>query len=113
MPNVLIKMKDESELSLELDKEEVLYDGVERHGTKLPHGCLAGSCGSCRCIIHKGHELLAPARAIEMNTIEHIVEKYEEKYGVGFLEGKIVRLACRARIKEEGDIIIEPIKEKI
>lgn len=113
MPSVLIKMKDGSELTYELDQEELIYDGVERQGTKLPHGCLAGSCGSCRCIIHEGSDQLSPAGAIEENTVQHLIEKYEEKYGKDFLEGKNIRLACRSRIKGEGNIVIEPIKEKI
>jgi ferredoxin len=111
MPKALILLPNGEEKEFEITEGEPVYDGVEKHGLKLPHGCLAGSCGTCRCIVHEGNENLSKKGAVEENTVEHIIQKYEEKYGKDFFKGKQVRLVCRAKIF--GDVKLEPIKEKI
>ena len=106
MPRVSIKDMDQS---FELEENEVIFDGLERQGQELPHGCLAGSCGSCRIEVIEGAENLKPASTIEQDTIEAVSEEYEQNHGEGTLSGKTVRLSCRARILT-GSIIITPLK---
>lgn len=111
MATVSLKRENGEISTFDVENNSIIFDALEDKGEKLPHGCLAGSCGSCRCIINKGTENLSPPGAIESNTIAHVLEQYQKKYGKDFLKNKIIRLSCRAKIL--GDIEIEPIKEKL
>ncbi|MCO4753351.1 MAG: (2Fe-2S)-binding protein [Bacteriovoracaceae bacterium] len=95
-------------LKFELEEGEILFDALDNQGEKLPHGCLAGSCGACRIEITEGAENLKPASAIERDTIEAISENYEKRNGPGSLEARTIRLSCRARVL--GDVSIKPLK---
>jgi ferredoxin len=105
MPTVLVHLPATNEndgiktqkFSVELNR--AIYDELERQDLKLPHGCLAGSCGSCRIQVISGSENLAPMGAVEADTVAHIEGNYP---------GKTVRLSCRAKIL--GDIEIAPLK---
>lgn len=83
---------------------QVIFDQLDAQGVILPHGCLAGSCGSCRTIILSGNDQLAPKSAIETDTVNHLKSSYPQKYS-GDTE---LRLTCRARIVGEGKIEILP-----
>ncbi len=98
----------DKEIDFEVEENEVVFDALDNAGEKLPHGCLAGSCGACRIEIIEGSDNLKPASAIENNTIEAIVESYERKHGEGACQGKNIRLACRARVL--GDIKFKSFK---
>lgn len=118
MPSVSVKninendeLEDNNEKFFEVNQGQILYDELEAQEFKLPHGCLAGSCGSCRVWVIEGEEQLAPASAIEQNTLEAIKQTYNETQGPEFLEGKSLRLSCRARIKGEGKIVIAALKK--
>jgi len=91
----------DSEKEYEVESEDIIFDALDNHGEKLPHGCLAGSCGACRIEVIEGDENLKPPSAIELNTIEAIVENYEKRHGAGSCDGKKIRLACRARVRGE------------
>ena len=78
---------------------KILYDELDRQGLQLPHGCLAGSCGSCRIHVLKGIENLSPMGVVETDTVGHIQKEYP---------GKIVRLSCRAKVL--GDVEIVPLR---
>lgn len=114
MPTVsLIKFNQEgtpetsdSPETYEVEAGELLFDELEMQGKVLPHGCLAGSCGSCRIIVTEGAQNLSAPRAIETDTLNHLKQEYREKKGEGFLQGEL-RLACRARV--QGDITCGPI----
>lgn len=109
MPTVLVYLKKETDLPNEKDLgsprqykinlNEILYDELDRQGLQLPHGCLAGSCGSCRIHVIKGIENLSQMGAVETDTVKHLKDSYPQKN---------VRLACRAKIL--GDIEITPLK---
>jgi ferredoxin len=71
-------------------ENQTIFDALEAQGTTLPHGCLAGSCGSCRIEIKKGNEYLSPPSAIENNTIESLRKMYPEV--------QHIRLSCRTRL---------------
>lgn len=73
-----------------------IFDAVQDQGKTLPHGCLSGSCGSCRIQIIEGVDNLCKPGIIEENTIEAISEEHPE-----VAQGH-VRLACRAKVS--GDI---------
>jgi ferredoxin len=90
---------DKREL-VEVQSGKILYDELEAHGLILPHGCLAGSCGSCRIEIIEGAENLAPPGAVEMDTIESLKKNYPEN--------KVIRLSCRAKVL--GNVTIAPLK---
>lgn len=96
--------------TLEIELSQTLYDECERQGVLLPHGCLAGSCGSCRILIEDGLENLKPASLIEQNTIDALKEELLERYGEEFLQGKEVRLSCRARLINDGPLKFRPFK---
>jgi ferredoxin len=104
MPTVLVHL-DSNEKGPSKPREykvnlnQVLYDELERQGLELPHGCLAGSCGSCRIHVLKGIENLSPMGVVENDTVDHIKESHP---------GKTVRLSCRAKVL--GDVEITPLK---
>lgn len=92
-----------------VDEGAVLFEALEEQGTILPHGCLAGSCGSCRIEILNGADQLSPASAIETDTIEHLEKSYRDRFGENFLDGKTLRLSCRAKVL--GDVTICKVRE--
>jgi len=108
MPKVSLEEND-SASKYEVEEDEIIYHALERQGKKLPHGCLAGSCGSCRIIVIEGENNLKEPGYIESDTIRHLKETYNEKYGEDFLKNKTIRLSCRARIKKN-DVLIKPLK---
>lgn len=87
--------------TLELNEGDIVFDAYEKKGIELPHGCLSGSCGSCKIEILEGAENLEPAGAVENDTIKSIKMNLAMKYGESFLQGRTLRLACRAKIKGE------------
>lgn len=105
MPRVSLEHKN---LEYEVEEGEILFDALDNLGEKLPHGCLAGSCGACRVEILEGAQNLKPPSMIEQNTLEAIKENYEKRNGSGSSEGKQIRLACRARVL--GDVKIKPFR---
>ncbi|RLA67037.1 MAG: hypothetical protein DRQ88_04605 [Epsilonproteobacteria bacterium] len=110
MPNVSLKNNNEVKL-FEVHENELIWDELDRLGTKLPAGCLAGSCGTCRIEVLEGAQNLSPLSVVEKETVHHLEEQYKKIYGEDFLKGKTLRLSCRARVT--GDISITPFKEKI
>lgn len=98
----------DKEKEFEVEENEVIFDALDNAGEKLPHGCLAGSCGACRIEVIEGFENLKPASAIENNTIDAIVENIEKRDGAGSCADKKIRLACRARVL--GDIKFKSFK---
>lgn len=109
--HIALLTEENEEKKFEVNEGELIWDELERLGTKLPAGCLAGSCGTCRINVLQGEKNLAPKGAIETETVNHLMDQYKKKYGEDFLKDKNIRLACRARIK--GNIKITPLKEKI
>lgn len=105
MPTVLVNLKSSNENEsnksqlYKVNLNQILYDELERQGLVLPHGCLAGSCGSCRIHVDKGIENLSPMGVVETDTVESIKNSYP---------GKTVRLSCRAKVL--GDVEITPLK---
>ena len=105
MPTVLVHLdipneKDEkTPREYKVNLNQILYDELDRQGLQLPHGCLAGSCGSCRIHVIKGIENLSPMGVVETDTVSHLQSEYP---------GKTVRLSCRAKVL--GDIEIVPLK---
>jgi ferredoxin len=92
----------------EIKENDILFDALDTQGKTLPHGCLAGSCGACRIEVISGSENLKPPSAIEENTIMAIKQNYTRIHGAGALDGREVRLSCRARVL--GDVCIKPLK---
>lgn len=105
MPTVLVHLESSDEKNsyktqeYKVDTGLILHDELERQGLSLPHGCLAGSCGSCRIHVLKGLEFLSPMGVIETDTVNSIKDLYPGKY---------VRLSCRSKVY--GNIEITPIK---
>jgi ferredoxin len=105
MPRVSLK---DTNIELEVNEGEILYDALYDRGTELPHGCLSGSCGACRVEVLEGANNLVPAGLIEQNTIEAVCDEFVQTRGEDFIKNKTVRLSCRAKVL--GDITIKPIK---
>lgn len=99
MPRVSISGTNKS---YEVAENGILYDSLLDQGEELPHGCLSGSCGVCKIEVLDGQENLAPAGVIEANTVASIIADN------GNLEGKNVRLSCRAKVI--GNVVFRPIK---
>ncbi|MCP4912698.1 MAG: (2Fe-2S)-binding protein [Oligoflexia bacterium] len=117
MPTVsLMELNDagqitgKTEAEFEGKEHATLYDCADDAGQELPHGCLAGSCGSCRILVIEGEENLSSPSAIERDTISHISDPYIEKFGEEFFSDKSIRLSCRAKIKGEGDVKFANLK---
>lgn len=105
MPRVSI---EGTEKVFEVKEGGILYDSLSDQGEELPHGCLSGSCGACRIEVVSGEENLQPAGVIESNTLESLRGEFTEKRGKDFVEGKTIRLACRAKVN--GEVCFKPIK---
>jgi len=103
MPTVLVKAEspNENDKEYEVKEGQLLFDELERLGHVLPHGCLAGSCGSCRIEILEGFENLSTPGAVESDTIAALEKDYA---GLN----KKIRLSCRAKIL--GNITIAKLK---
>lgn len=91
----------------EVEKNSILYNALADQGVDLPHGCLAGSCGACRIDVKAGSDNLAPASAIEQNTIESIVGELTQTQGAEKIAQMSIRLSCRAKVI--GDVEIIPL----
>lgn len=105
MPTVLVNLPIPNENKSEkreykVNLNNILYDELERQGLVLPHGCLAGSCGSCRIEIVQGIENLSPMGVVETDTIESIKNSYP---------GKTIRLSCRAKVL--GDVELKLVNK--
>ncbi len=102
MPTVLVKSSSplETDKSFEIFEGETIFEGLERLGHILPHGCLAGSCGACRIEVIAGNENLKIPGAVEGDTIAHIKNQLARSE-------VNVRLACRAKII--GDVEIKKL----
>jgi ferredoxin len=105
MPRVSIP---DSEKIFEVNEGEILYDSLYDRGLELPHGCLSGSCGACRVEVLEGTENLSQPGVIESNTIEALKDEFFNTRGKEFVEGKTIRLSCRAKVV--GDVSFRPIK---
>ena len=92
MPAVSIHLKDVGTRSFELADGEVLYEGLERQGLELPHGCLAGSCSTCKVIILEGSENLDGPGVIEADTLASVYQNNPS------IKNKVIRLSCRAKV---------------
>jgi ferredoxin len=99
----IVSISDQN-LSVEINKNDILFNALDDKGIKLPHGCLAGSCGACRIEILEGKENLLPPGMIETNTINSLKDYYKKNNSSEQVEEKCLRLSCRAKII--GDIKI-------
>lgn len=105
MPRVSIQ---DTSKTVDVNDGEILYDALYDRGVELPHGCLSGSCGACRVEVVSGKEHLQAPGVIETNTIDALKEEFRKTKGVEFVDGKEIRLSCRAKVL--GDVTILPIK---
>ncbi|MDH5581718.1 MAG: (2Fe-2S)-binding protein [Bdellovibrionales bacterium] len=108
MHSVLIKDLEGKTREFKLEDNEVIYDGLSRQGFEIPHGCLSGSCGSCKVLVCEGIENLSEAKTVESDTLKHIKENYNNLYGQEVFKGHPLRLSCRAKV--QGDISLEILK---
>ncbi len=99
MPTVSLKQANNESKSFELKNNEVLFEGLERHGFELPHGCLSGSCSACKVEVLEGAENLDQPGEVEADTLASVYKTYK------FDESKKLRLSCRAKVI--GDIVIK------
>jgi ferredoxin len=92
----------------QVDSGSVLFDALDDQGHKLAHGCLAGSCGSCRILVLEGADNFAAMSFVEDNTVSNLKEDYAQRKGQDFIEGKVIRLSCRAKVNGDIKIAILP-----
>lgn len=91
------------EKDFKTDESKTIFDSLQDQGYELPHGCLAGSCGTCKIEVLSGEENLSSPGEIEQDTIESICESNK------IPPETIIRLACRA--KAHGDCSIKSYKK--
>jgi ferredoxin len=116
MPTVSVKKQNqdgspsnEIDIIVEARKNQTVYDEIESHGHKLPHGCLNGSCGACRMVVLNGRECLSIPEEKETKTLEIILRNYKNKFGESFLLDKEIRLSCQTKfIDDKGKVEIVP-----
>jgi ferredoxin len=99
----------EEVLTFEVEEGAILWESLEAQDHKLPSGCLAGSCGSCRINVLEGSENLSKLSIIEKDTIDHLNESYLSTFGEEWVSSKNLRLSCRTRVN--GDIKIHILKK--
>lgn len=92
----------EKNLVFKVDDNSILFDALDDQGEMLPHGCLSGSCGSCRIEIIEGSENLKEPSPIESDTINSIKFNQKRVLGDEYDDSVDIRLSCRARVK--GDV---------
>jgi ferredoxin len=92
----------------EIEEDGILYDSLLDQGQQLPHGCLSGSCGACRVEVMEGAENLQSIGAIETDTVDAIKDELIKTQGLESVDGKVIRLSCRAKVK--GDVVFRPLK---
>lgn len=97
----------EKNLEFQVNDEVILFDALDDLGEMLPHGCLSGSCGSCRIEILEGAMNLKEPSAIEQDTINSIKTSQKRILGPDYDDAVNIRLSCRARVK--GDIKFKTI----
>jgi len=97
----------EKNMEFKVEDEAVLFDALDDQGEMLPHGCLSGSCGSCRVEITEGAQNLKAPSPIEEDTIESIKTNLKRIHGKDYDDSKVIRLSCRARVL--GDIKFKTI----
>ncbi len=91
MPTVLVKYKNGDNIQeVECNIGQNLFQCFEEKGIKLPHGCLAGSCGSCKVEILEGMENISTAGVVEQDTLDTIKRDSPNLHHL--------RLSCRAKI---------------
>lgn len=105
MPTVSVKINHETKI-FNISEQKTLFDEIQNKGLELPHGCLAGSCGSCKIWVTAGKENFVPPSAVESDTLMSIQKTVCQTKGADYFKDKYLRLSCRAKIK--GDISIEP-----
>ncbi len=110
MPTVLLisKLPNENDQNFEVEEGKIIFDELERQGRSLPHGCLAGSCGSCRIEIVEGAENLSALSVVEQDTVDAIKKNYHDTNRSELVVNKNIRLSCRAKVL--GDIKIAVLK---
>jgi len=94
---------------VEVEENQLLLDALDVQGVKLPRGCMAGSCGTCRVEVLEGADNLSDPSFVESDTITHIHHSYKEAYDEDYLAGMQIRLTCRAKVK--GDVKIKVLKK--
>lgn len=103
MPSVLVhpfsNSEDSPAQSFELPAGEILYDGLEKQGVNLAHGCLAGSCGACCIEVLSDDNALSPIGHVEADTLSSLQHNYPDKK---------IRLACRMKILN--DCVVKKLK---
>lgn len=97
MPKVHIA---DSQIVLEVQEGDILYNALDDQGVRLPHGCLSGSCGACSIEVIDGQKNLQPPTQVEADTIWAV----KSERG---LMNKDIRLSCRAKII--GNVIIKKL----
>lgn len=109
MAKIKFTTKSGKKEELELPEGQILYTALEEKGIELRHGCLAGSCGTCKINILDCNAGLNQPGAIESNTIQSLYEDLENYIPRDQLEKLNLRLACRAKIA--GDFSFEQFKK--
>lgn len=102
MHTVSLIDKDGQATEFTIEEGQSIFDALQDQGTTLPHGCLSGSCGSCRIQILEGKENMKKAGIIEQNTVDAITPEHSE------VEEGGIRMACRAKVL--GDIKISTLE---
>lgn len=114
MPKISFTTKSGKSEERELPLDEILFIALEEQGTELRHGCLSGSCGTCKINVTQNTEGLCKPGPIEEDTLNAIYKDLKDYLPPEEIKKLNLRLACRAKIT--GDLTFEPFekpKEKL
>lgn len=109
MAKITFKNKAGKTEERELPEGEILFIALEERGTELRHGCLSGSCGTCKINVTADHDGLTEPGPIEKDTIDSIYKNLEEYMPVEEIKSLNLRLSCRAKIA--GNLSFEPFEK--
>src|ERR1700733_4903819 len=89
MPRVIFEPGQEGGPSVEVDAPEGtrLVDLCDERNAPVPFSCRSASCGTCRCDVLEGADLLEPPRDEELDVLDIFGDDPARR-----------RLACQARL---------------
>lgn len=105
MPKINFINKHGESIERDLPKDEILFIALEESGTELRHGCLSGSCGTCKINVTANPDGLQEPGAIETDTLKAIYANLKDRMPEEEIKKLHLRLACRAKIN--GDLSFE------
>ncbi len=95
--SIELKEIEDTQKVVKVPEGSVIFDALDDQDITLPHGCLSGSCGSCRVVILEGIENISAPSVVEADTISSLKESLKSLIGDKIVSTDL-RLTCRAKV---------------